>query len=152
MLPIWILDRWRLILEIAAAVILLIWIGALTIQTKSLKADLRECQVFKKETEALGRLAEAKAKQENANREGVTDRVEKTSKPRRAVLLKRLSDASPDSGKVPGPAPDKEGVAGAATERPTCPGYAALEARAALDAEALLTWQEWAREQGFPVR
>jgi hypothetical protein len=149
MLPTWILGRWRLIMEIAALVILLMWIAGLTIQRNHARNERDALQVFKTEAEALGRLAEAKAKQENANREGVTDNVDKTSKPRRAVLLKRLSDADSRPGQVSRPPTDQKGVAGAAPESKSC---SALEARAALDAEALLTWQEWAREQGFPVR
>lgn len=141
--------RWRLILEAVGIAIALIVISVVMIQRNHARNERDALQVFKTEAEALGRLAQEKAKQENANREGVTERVDKTSKPRRAVLLKRLSDANPDSGQVSRPPPDKEGMAGTAQEPKSC---SALEARAALDAEALLTWQEWAREQGFPVR
>jgi len=105
----WAVGQWRLILEIAVAVILLIWIAGLTIQTKYLKAqrDAIEAQfgAFKDQVSRLGKEAEAKAKQREADD---AKRIAVAVAGRDAAL-KRLSDERAGRRNVPFTGPDTGG-------------------------------------------
>lgn len=63
--------RWRLILEVAGIVIALIWIGAVTTAKNHYKADRDAIEAqfgaFKDQVSRLGKEAEAKAKQREAD-------------------------------------------------------------------------------------
>ena len=59
--------RWRLILEVAGIAIALIMISVVTIQRNHARNQRDALQVFKTEAEALGRLAQAKAKEKEAD-------------------------------------------------------------------------------------
>jgi len=83
-----ILANWRIIAEAVVIGILLLTISVVTIQRNHARNQRDALQVFKTEAEALGRLAEAKAKaQEAANEKRITIALSG-----RDAALKRLSD------------------------------------------------------------
>lgn len=96
----WLVGRWRLVLEVAVIAIALIWISVVTIQRNHYKADRDAIQAqfgaFKDQVSRLGKEAEARAKQREADD---AKRIA-VAVAGRADALRRLSDERSRSGQL----------------------------------------------------
>lgn len=146
--------RWAAVAALAAAVLGYGYVRGYLHEER--KLDLFQAQVDVLAKDAARRANERKAQQDKDTKE-VTDAHARDVAAIRAHY-KRLLDAAAGRRGLPAAADNPGRIDGAASEcRPGDQGetdYAVieLESRAALDAAALLAWQDWARRNGFPVR
>lgn len=114
---------------------------------------------YKGGVEAIGKAQEKITKETNDARKKTTEAVAKKSKDDvdriKRYYARRLLD-QPGGGQLSG-APGSQSRNDGATSQPTACGEspqrdAQLELGCTLDAAKVITWQDWARKQGIPVK
>jgi hypothetical protein len=135
--------RWRLILEVAGIVIALIVISVVMIQRNHARNQRDALQVFKTEAEALGRLAQAKAKATEKTQKEITADVAKGYEARIAAIRKHYGGLrQPDSGGGGVRSfPEAAAVANAAAADPVFAGICAETTQQLIDLQSWINLQ-----------
>jgi hypothetical protein len=146
------LNNWKWILIAAIVAVLTAWGSYWKWQANTCRS---EYEAFRISTAALGMAAKAKAEETKTRQNKTTKEVGNASKASRSRISEFYGNglrlpADTSSGRVPAP-PDNPKVADEPAKEPAPSRPGVTTESCALDAEQVMAWQEWARQQQLPV-
>lgn len=147
------LNNWKYLVMAALLAYGAFWQWRANVWEGRYETEKAAFQAFKSEVAALGRAAEAKAKETKARQDSTTRKIADDYKNTRERVTHYFGGLRLPAGDSRG------GSLPAAPERPQSPDAAPEErapsgpsiADCALDAAQVLGFQQWIREQGIPV-